>query len=185
MENSTPSKAASAPRRTLFSISADIGQLTALLDDLEGEDAAEQEQIITSWLEQLGEERDRKLDNYAALISELEARAEVRKKEAQRLAQLAASDVKRAEILKERLKWFFETNKMKTVETTRYKLSLTKSGGKPPLILDNSVSPTELPEKFQKISVEVDKAAIREALEAGEELDFARFGDRSSSIRIR
>lgn len=173
-----------AQPRTLFSISADIDELNALLDEIEGDDV-ESAKLIGEWLEKLGEERDRKLDNYAALISELQARASVRKAEAKRLAELAISDEKRAEMLKERLKWFFEVNKLKTVETARYKLSLTKSGGKPPLILDDDISPTDLPEKFQKAHVEVDKTAIRAALEAGEELDFAYLGDRSSSIRIR
>ncbi|MBD2180493.1 siphovirus Gp157 family protein [Aerosakkonema funiforme] len=174
----------SAHPRTLFGISADLSQLNVLLDELDGDDE-ESKQLITSWLEELGEERDRKLDNYAALISELEAKAAVRKAEAKRLAELAAADEKRAQMLKERLKWFFEVNNLKTVDTARYKLSMTKHGGKAPLLLDESVSPTELPEKFQKITVEPDKTAIRAALEAGEELEFAQLGDRGTSIRIR
>ncbi|HEY9852809.1 MAG TPA: siphovirus Gp157 family protein [Leptolyngbyaceae cyanobacterium] len=183
MESTVPPNVPAQPR-TLFNISDELSQLNVLLDELDGDDE-ESKQLITDYLEQLGEERDRKLDNYAALIAELEAKAEVRKAEAKRLANLAASDEKKAQMLKERLKWFFETNSLKTVETSRYKLSLAKSGGKPPLILDDSVSATELPEKFQKVSVEVDKTAIRAALEAGEDLDFARLGDRSSNIRIR
>lgn len=183
MESTVPPNVPAQPR-TLFNISADLSQMNALLDELEGDDE-ESKQLITNWLEQLGEERDRKLDNYAALIAELEAKAEVRKAEAKRLANLAASDEKKVEMLKERLKWFFEVNKLKTLETTRYKLTLAKSGGKAPLILDESVSASELPDKFQKVSVEPDKTAIRSALEAGEELDFARLGDRSSNIRIR
>ncbi|XWK89175.1 MAG: siphovirus Gp157 family protein [Phormidium sp.] len=183
MESKAPPNAP-VQRRTLFNISDEISELTSLLDDIEDDDL-ESEQLITSWLENLGEERDRKLDNYAALIAELEAKAEVRKKEAQRLAKLAASDEKKAAMLKERLKWFFEVNKLKTLETARYKLSLTKSGGKPPLILNDGISPTDLPQKFQKIHVEADKMAIRAALEAGDELDFAHLGDRSSSLRIR
>ncbi|MFB2935948.1 siphovirus Gp157 family protein [Aerosakkonemataceae cyanobacterium BLCC-F154] len=183
METTTEQNVTAQPR-TLFSISADIDELSTLLDEVEGDDV-ESAKLIGEWLERLGEERDRKLDNYAALISELQARAAVRKAEAKRLAELAASDEKKAEMLKERLKWFFEIHKLKTVETVRYKLSLTKSGGKPPLILDDGISPTDLPEKFQKSHVEADKTAIRAALEAGEELNFAYLGDRSSSIRIR
>jgi type I site-specific restriction-modification system R (restriction) subunit len=182
--DSTAPPNASEQRRTLFNISDEINELSNLLDEIEDNDL-ESEKLITSWLENLGEERDRKLDNYAALIAELEARAEVRKKEAQRLAKLASTDEKKAVMLKERLKWFFEANKLKNVETSRYKLSLTKSGGKAPLILDDAISATNLPEKFQKLHVEPDKTAIRAALEAGEELDFAHLGDRSSTIRIR
>ena len=183
MESSVPQNVPAQPR-TLFSISADISQLTTLLDEIEDNDS-ESEQLITSWLEHLGSERDRKLDNYAALISELQARAAVRKAEAKRLSELAARDEKKAEMLKERLKFFFEINKLKTLDTPRYKLTLAKNGGKAPLIVDESISPTELPEKFQKISIDLDKAAIRSALEAGESLDFAHLGERGSSLRIK
>jgi DNA repair ATPase RecN len=178
MENSLPDKDSSP---TLFGISADIQHLNSMLDDLDDE---EQQQLITQWLEHLEAERDRKLDNYAALIAEMEARASVRKGEAKRLMELASADENRAKMLKERLKYFFEINQLKKVETNRYRLSLTKHGGKAPLIIDESMDATSLPERFQRVSVEPDNKAIREALEAGEQLDFARLGDRGASIRI-
>ena len=65
-----------------------------------------------------------------------------------------------------RLKCFFLHN-LKTVETPRYKLSVAKNGGKAPLILDESVPVTNLPEQFQKVSIDANTAAIREALAAG------------------
>ena len=66
----------------------------------------------------------------------------------------------------DRLKCFFLHN-LKTVETLRYKLSVAKNGGKAPLILDESVPVTNLPEQFQKVSIDANTAAIREALAAG------------------
>lgn len=178
MEKSVPDNGSP---RTLFNISDDIQHLNSMLDDL---DDTEQQQLIAEWLEHLEAERASKLDNYAALIAELEAKAEIRKKEAKRLMELAQSDENRAKMLKERLKYFFETNKLKKIETDRYKLSLVKHGGKAPLILDESKPVEELPERFQRVSLEADTKAIRQALEAGEELDFARLGDRGASIRI-
>lgn len=169
--------------RTLFSISDDLLKLNELLDECEGD--AQQQKLINQWLEALGEERDAKLDNYSALIVELQARAEVRKAEAKRLMELVAADENRAKLLKERLKLFFETHGLKSVETSRYKLNLAKNGGKAPLILDESVPMTQLPEQFQRVSIEADTKAIREALEAGQELPFAHLGDRGSSLRIK
>lgn len=128
--------------RSLFSISEDLEKLSELLDEC-GDDA-EQQELINSWFEQLGEERDRKVDNYCALITEMQARSEVRKAEAKRLMELAADDEKRARLLKDRLKWFFETHNLKTVETARYKLSIQRNGGKAPLILDQSVPSSTL-----------------------------------------
>jgi hypothetical protein len=169
--------------RSLFSVSNDLERLNELLD--EAGDDTQQQELINNWLEHLGEERDRKLDNYAALITEMLTRAEVRKAEAKRMMELAQSDGNRAKLLKDRLKWFFEVHSLKTVETARYKLSLAKVGGKVPLILDDSVPVTQMPERFQKISIDPDTTAIRLALEAGELLGFAQLGERSSSIRIK
>lgn len=122
---------------------------------------------------------------YAALISEMQARAEVRKAEARRLMDLAASDDNRAKLLKERLKSFFQLHDIKTVDTARYRLSLAKNGGKAPLILDDSIPVTQLPEQFQRISIDADTAKIREALEAGESLPFAHLAERGESIRMK
>lgn len=169
--------------RSLFSISDDLEKLNELLDEC-GDDV-EQQQLINSWLEELGEEQDKKLDGYAALITEMQARAEVRKAEAKRMMELATADENRALQLKERLKWFFETHGLKTVETARYKLQIQRNGGKAPLILKDGLSPTELPERFQKVSINPDTVAIREVLERGEKLDFAQLGERGTSIRIK
>lgn len=171
------------PKRTLFSISDDLQRLNDLLDEV-GDDAQQQE-LIAQWFETLGEERDRKLDGYAALISEMQTRAEVRKAEARRLMELAASDENRARLLKNRLKYFFETHNLKTVETPRYKLQLQRNGGKAPLILDDSIPVTQLPERFQKVSIDADTTAIRAALDAGESLEWARLGERGESMRIK
>ena len=45
--------------------------------------------------------------------------------------------------------------------------------------------PTDLADGFQKVSIDANTTAIRQALEAGEDLDFAQLGDRGSSIRIK
>ncbi len=169
--------------RTLFNISEDIEHLNGLLDDLS--DDIQQQELLNQWFETLGTERDRKLDGYAAAIAEMQARAEVRKAEAKRLMELAAVDENRARLLKERLKWFFETHKLKTVETPRYRLSLAKNGGRSPLILKDELLPQELPERFQQVSVSPNTTAIRAALEAGEELDFAQLGERGTSLKIK
>ena len=119
------------------------------------------------------------------MISEIEARAEVRIAEAKRLTELANSDKAKVRLLKERLKWFFALHNLKKVETARYKLSLAANGGKAPLVISDSILATDLPERFSRVTVEPNTTAIREALEAGEELDFARLGERGTSIRIK
>jgi hypothetical protein len=168
--------------RTLFDISTDLEKLSELLDDCSD---TEQQEAISNWLESIGSERDKKLDGYAALIGEIEARAEARVAEAKRLTELAASDKAKVRLLKERLKWFFALHNLKKVETARYKLSLAANGGKAPLVISDEILATNLPEQYQRVTVEPNTTAIREALEAGEELEFARLGERGTSLRIR
>lgn len=86
---------------------------------------------------------------------------------------------------RDRLKWFFETHNLRTVETSRYKLQLQRNGGKAPLVLDESVLVIQLPERFQKVSIDIDTAAIREVLEAGESLPFAHLAERGTTMRIK
>ncbi|MFQ5569688.1 MAG: siphovirus Gp157 family protein [Rhodothermales bacterium] len=170
-------------RRTLFEISNDLLALYDRLEDLGGDvTSPEVEQTIDAWFEQLGRERDEKLDNYAALIRELEARAEARKHEARRLTQRARRDADHAAYLKQRLVLFFQDHHLKTVETRRYRLTLQRSGGKRPVVL--TLDPEELPEEFQRWKVSADLDAIREALEHGATLDFAELGERGHSLRI-
>ena len=168
--------------RSLFNISNDLEKLNELLDQVS--DDAEQQELINQWFAQLETERDSKLDGYAALIAEMLARSEIRKAEAHRMMDLAAADERKAQLLKERLKWFFETHNLKTIETPRYRISIAKNGGKAPLVLKPELLSNQLPERFQKVSVEPNKTAIRAALEAGENLDFAALGERGSSLRI-
>ncbi|MBE9018572.1 siphovirus Gp157 family protein [Chroococcidiopsidales cyanobacterium LEGE 13417] len=168
-------------KKTLFDISEDLEKLSGLLDLVEGDD---QQEIIEQWFEQLGEERDCKLDGYAALIGEMQARAEARKAESRRLAELAASDENKARLLKERLKWFLEKHQMKTLETARYKLSVVKNSTRP-LVVNSHVAIATLPDEYKKISVELDTVAVREALKQGIDLDFARLGEAGTHIRIK
>jgi len=152
-----------------------LERLNDLLDEV-GDDI-QQQNLIAQWFEQLGEERDRKLDAYAALITEMTARAAMRKAESQRLPELASSNENQAG-LKERLKWFFEVHNLKDCRDTAYKLQLAKNGGKAPLILDESVPVINF-ERFQKVSIDPNTMAIREALlERGESLEFAMLGER-------
>lgn len=149
------------------------------------------EEIVASWFREIGETRDQKLDHYAALIRELEARAEVRKAESQRLADRARIDADRASFLKDRLRHFFLGHGLKTVETRRYRITLAGNGGRNPILL--RVPPESLPEVFRSeiVTVKANLDDIRAYLEAGGVLQdgdgnvMAELGERGSSIRIR
>lgn len=61
-------------------------------------------------------------------------------------------------------------------------IHVQNAGGKLPLIVDENVT---VPERFTKLTIENDNALIRKALENGEQLDFARFGNRGRTIKFK
>jgi chromosome segregation ATPase len=181
--------------KTIIEISQELidleNQLEELADNCEAtEEAAERiSQIIATFpdkLESTQAERDRKLDNYAGLINELQSRVEIRRSEAKRLSDRASVDENKVKALKSNLQKFFEAHQLKSIDTNRFRLTLAKNGGKLPLFLDSQ--PAEnYPEQYrQTVTVtSPNREAIRAALEAGESLDFARLGDRGQSLRIK
>lgn len=171
--------------KTLFDISDDLLALEDTLDALSDDATPEQiAELIDAALATSGE-LETKLDNYAALIRQTEARAEARRTEIARLTSLVVADSNRTARLKERLKYFFDSRRISKFETARYKFAIANNGGKLPLEIDGD--PELLPEPYRRIRVTItpDQDAIRAALETGEQLDFARFGERGTNLRIK
>lgn len=163
---------------TLLEISDELLELERAIDDAGGELT----ETIDAWLARLGADRDAKIDNYAALIDELEARSHARTMAAKKLELLATADYGKANALRARLKWFFEQHHIRKIETARHRLTLRDNGGVVPIEIDG-----EVPAEFlkQRITVEPDKSRIRAALEAGQVLPFARFGARGNRLEVK
>ena len=172
--------------KSLFQISDDLKYLDNALSACDWE--TDENAIFLDWFEKLAtatlEERDAKLDNYGALVFELEARSVARAEEAKRLQSLAKTDSNKAKRLRDRLKFFFEQYGYGKIETDRYRFSLAKNGGKAPVILNDDYDARDLPEWFTKPEIKPDLDAIRIALESGEQLEFAALGERGTSLRI-
>jgi len=174
--------------RSLFEISDDLLALEEMLA-LAGGEITEDEAgaALQDWFDTLGAERDTKIDNYAALIRELDARADAREVEAKRLMALAGSDANNVKRLKERLKLFFELHEIKKLDTPRFRISVQANGGKSPLVVPEmwEALPSTAPEAFHRRVIELDKQAIREALEAGEEINGCAISERGNHLRIK
>lgn len=173
-------------KQTLFEICADLRALENLLEEIGGDISdPEVAEAIDQWLGENSEALETKLDGYAALITERMAMSKARKEEAKRLSDLARADENFAKRLRERLQLHFEEQGIEKTETARFKFSLANNGGRVPVLLDEEFPAEELPAEFQLQRIEADKDAIREALERGEVLEFARLGERGKSLRIR
>lgn len=171
--------------KTLLDISDDVLALEAILTDVEG-DITDVEETVDAWLLENEANIHAKLDGYGALIMELLAREEFRKKEAARLLEIAKVDGNAAKRLKDRLRFFFEIHKHKKIETERYKFTLCKNGGPEVLQCDHEDA-TDLPAKYQKevITYKQNSDRIRHDLANDVALDFARIIPRGSHIRVK
>lgn len=138
------------------------------------------EQMIFDTLESIEGEIEDKADNYAKIIKELEAKQKARKEEAKRLTDSAKVFENRAKALKNNLfNAMKETGKTKFA-TNLFSFNIVKNGGKQALTIDGDV-----PEEYTKTIIENDTDKIRQALEEGKELTFARLEPRGESLRIK
>lgn len=174
--------------RGLFEISEDLHFLEDFLTETGGDITEEGlEAEIDKWLGDLGAERDTKIDNYCALIKQFEATAEARKVEAARIANLASIDANAAARLKARLHEFFKIHKIEKLETLRFKLARQKNGGQLAIIIDQELldDPVKIPEEYRRTEYFPRRDEIDQALKAGTELGWAKYGERGEHLRIR
>lgn len=174
--------------RSLFSISDDLLALADLLTEVGG-DVSDDDAgaALESWFDALGDERDRKIDAYCALIQEMTARSKAREDEAKRLQRLAVVDLDAVKRLKDRLKAFLDLHGLTKLETARFKVSVAKNGGLSPLIYPGEWEehPETAPPEWQKRIVTVNLAALREAVEAGQEIPGCSLAERGTHLRIK
>ena len=172
-------------KQTLLDITEDMAAIDELLAESGGEITPETEGTLDAWFAELDTNFTGKVDNYCALITEIESRAAVRKAEADRLYDRAKIDENASKALRERLRFVWELRAMGKVQTSRYTVALAKNGGK--AALDVRVGAEDLPAWAVKTEtvVTVDKDAIRARLDAGEQLDFASLMQRGNRISIK
>lgn len=145
------------------------------------EDESVDDQIIKDTMEGVEYEIEIKAENYAKIIRELEGDMSVIKNEIDRLKSKKERIEKNIEKLKENLKEaMLETGKTK-IKTDLFSIGIQKNGGKAPMIIDEDMVPND----YLLYTPSINKDLIRQQLEKGEKLDFAHFGERGESLRIK
>lgn len=168
---------------TLLDITDDMVALDNLIQECGGDMSDPLvEDAIGTWISEMQHDLDSKVDNYAAFITELKARAAMRKSEADRLTMRAKTDANTAAFLADRLKFALNELGIKKLETNRYRVAVAGNGGKRPMDIHGVV-----PDKFMedKVVSTVNKDMIRETLEGGGELDFAILQERGNRLSIK
>lgn len=138
------------------------------------------DQVYKDTFEGLSGAYDDKAEGWCKYIKNVDAEAKAVKEEAQRLMARAKALENHRDRMKDTL-----LQSMKSVGKTEagglLKAKIQKNGGLLPVIVDD----VEIPEEYQKITIEANKEAIRDALDQGKKLSFARYGERGESIRIK
>jgi Siphovirus Gp157 len=98
-----------------FPRSQDLNALDVLLENDAMEDLEISASVLSKWLENSVQEPSEKLNFYLRLVSTMEARADIRRREARKLMERACADEDKAHFLESLLVGFFEHHKLDVV----------------------------------------------------------------------
>ena len=143
------------------------------------------EELISNTLEGVEGEIEIKLDSYGVIIIELQADIEKIDQEIKRLTSKKKTIANSINYLKNMVMQTMGTLNTRKVKGDKFTWTIAKNGGKAPLIIDESMPAICLPEEYQIWDVKPNKEVIRQDLEAGKELPYARLGERGESLRLR
>ena len=163
---------------------AKLYEIVAELQDfVAANEGLEDEQAYRDTLEGLQGELDDKVSQWARCIKNLEGERDAIKAEGDRLTKRAKSIDNEVKHMKDTLLMYLKAAGVSKAGDAVIKASIVKNGGQAPLEID--LIPVDLPEDFQKITIDADKEAIRAALEGGQQLEWARIGERGEHINIK
>lgn len=160
---------------SLYKLTADYEALMEYADSTDPDD----EQVFLDTLDSVLGTLDVKMDDYAVVMAHMEAREELIAKEIKRLTDMKNALSSNRKRMNDKLCESMIATDRREVVTDLHKFKIVKNGGKLPLIVDG-----EVPDKFLKVSYEQDNEKIREALDAGEALEFAHYGERGERLKI-
>ena len=143
------------------------------------------EELISNTLEGVEGEIEIKLDSYGVIIIELQADIEKIDQEIKRLTSKKKTIANSINYLKNMVMQTMGTLNTRKVKGDKFTWTIAKNGGKAPLIIDESMPAICLPEEYQLWDVKPNKDVIRQDLEAGKQLPYARLGERGESLRLK
>lgn len=146
----------------LYEIANNYNSVLELLDN---EEATEDEFMDT--LNAINDALEVKVDNICRLCKYLDAKAKVYKEETKRLTAMARQAENRAASMKRYLDEQLKLMDIERMDTKLFKLFYRKSDTLKVLNINL------VPDVYKKVTVDVDKMAIKAAIKAGKEIDGA------------
>jgi hypothetical protein len=129
-------------------------------------------------------ERDIKIRNVGLWLKDLKADAAALKAEEKQFADRRRAAENKVESLKTWLAFALNGQPFET-EDKALTIKTVKNGGALPLKYAEDVKPEDVPERFRKVEYSFDTDAIKTALDAGEFLNFAWYGERGTHLSIK
>lgn len=146
----------------LYELAENYNELLALLDN---EEATAEE--LADTLDGINDAIEVKVDNICRMRKYLEGKVEVYKAEAKRLTALAKQDENNADSMKNYLDEQLKRMNIKKMDTELFKLSYRKSDSVNVIDLD------AVPEEYKRITIALDKTAIKKAIKDGKTVNGA------------
>lgn len=179
-----------SPNPTLDDLASEERSIQDILETLEGEnlDPSLSDAIddLLSRQEKNAEALQQKLEAYIGVIADRKRWIQIRELELKSIQNQIDSDRRVVDFLSEKLKNYMESSNRREIRTKRNTVKVVRNGGKQPMGIAVA-DPEELPPRFRRTRIEIDKAALRQALEASETgiEQYAYWRDRESHLRIR
>lgn len=165
---------------SLYELTETFMRLKAMLMDPEVD-----EQLITDSMECIDCEIEEKADAYAFIKRDMEGDIEKIDKEIERLKERKSMIENRKKRLMENLMATMRATGKEKFKTALNSFGIRKAGGKQPLVIDFE-NPADIPEDYRKVvKYGANSDKIREALDNGEELSWARYAERTEYLSIR
>lgn len=163
---------------TIYELTENYKAVEALLCDEEVD-----EQTVLDTLEAIEGEIEDKADNYAKMMRNLRAEADMLKTEEERLYRRRKSREEREKLLKTALQANLEFIGKTKFKTAMFTFSIAANGGKQPLTITENLG--DIPGKYLiPQPPKVDTDAVRQLLET-KEVEWAHLEPRGTSLRIR
>ena len=149
--------------------------------ELAGSTDPEEEQAFLDTLDGLTGVIESKMDGYGVVLTQLKARIEMIDGEIKRLQEWKRTIENHDKRMREVLLYVMRDKLgQKKIQTDLHTFTVCKNGGKQAVDIF-----AEVPDSFQRIIYEPDTNKIREALENGEDLPFAKLLERGEHVRIK
>lgn len=167
---------------SLYEISLAWQNLNAALESEEHEfGSPEYYENIKAVLSQIEGDFHEKAENVVKMARQFELEADLVDAEIKRLQARKKTLTNKSDTLRAGLKGSMEVNGVDKIKSTLFDITLSKPtvGA---VVLE--IAPEELPEEFQKVKIEADKTALKEALKAGQVIEGA-YLEEVRTLRIR